>query len=229
MISKTKLNDTFAVNEIPIDQHKLGENLSYLMDIHHISVNQLSTNTNIPVTTIKRIKTEENTNPTINSLLPIAHFFSITINELLGIDPLPDDIKIKSYNENQQFWTKIIIIKWEQVNSWLTDQFSIDANSSTISTDIHVSKKSFALTIEDDNFPGFMKDMKIIIDPSKEPVNNSYVLAIKKNQLTPNLYRLLIHNNHHYLMPLDPELKISELDEEWNLIGTLVQGRIDVY
>lgn len=51
----------------------------------------LSKHTGVPYTTIARLRNSPNSNPTSSTLRPIAQFFDITIDQLLGDHPLPSD------------------------------------------------------------------------------------------------------------------------------------------
>src|SRR3989339_1637782 len=96
----------------------LRERFENLLAEYKISLAQLHKNTGVPLTTLKRIKNDLFANPTLSSLAPIADFFSITINQLVGIDPLPTDLPLGVYIEKRDTWTAVPLISWEQAISW---------------------------------------------------------------------------------------------------------------
>src|ERR1700721_1959638 len=65
----------------------LSENLNMLMAKARLSSNELAREINIAATTIKRIRNKDQANPTITTLLPIANYFSISLNQLIGNEP----------------------------------------------------------------------------------------------------------------------------------------------
>src|SRR5580704_4784010 len=64
----------------------LSDNLNTLMARSRINSSELARLTGLPATTIKRIRNNEQSNPTVSTLLPIAKYFSMTISELLACE-----------------------------------------------------------------------------------------------------------------------------------------------
>ncbi len=70
---------------------RLSAILNHLMAESKIDGVQLSRRTGIPVTTINRLrKNDADNNPTLSTLVPLAHFFAITVSQLIGDEPIPD-------------------------------------------------------------------------------------------------------------------------------------------
>ena len=67
---------------------KLNYILSKLMSNSSIDDTLLSKETGIPISTIKRMRLNEEANPTSTTLAPIASYFKITIDQLLGLSPI---------------------------------------------------------------------------------------------------------------------------------------------
>ena len=63
----------------------ISEVLSDLLYKHNITPTDLSSQTNVPEVTIMRLLKNKNSNPTLSTLLPIAKYFKITINDLCCI------------------------------------------------------------------------------------------------------------------------------------------------
>ena len=66
-------------------KHKLAKKLNELMEEKQLTSHQISAKTQIPQTTIYRLTRNEYSNPTVSILVPLAKFFGITIDELLGV------------------------------------------------------------------------------------------------------------------------------------------------
>jgi len=64
--------------------HNISEVLGNLLRKHNMKSKDLSEQTKVPTMTIIRLLKNRNANPTLATLLPIAKYFKITINELCG-------------------------------------------------------------------------------------------------------------------------------------------------
>jgi len=209
------------------DDLKLRDNLVKLMSECNINAVELSRTTNLPISTIRRIRQADDANPTISSLIPIAEFFSITLNQLIGIDPLPNDRIIGAYLEKRENWLQIPIINWKQVLTYPSP--NIDLNQvSTISTDATLSEKSYALSVEEDNWPGFLKGTILVIDPSATPEHRDYIVTHKEGQSKASFHQLHIDDDQKYLRPLNPAYLTKLFDDTYKILGTLIQIRMDV-
>src|SRR5579863_7222932 len=111
------------------------------MEDNRISLSVLHRNTGIAIPTIKRLQSDPTTNPTITTLLPIAHFFNISISQLIGTEPLPSGIK--GYKENKTFWLKVPLISWEKAIDWRKNSLQ-EKIDSFILVDIDVGQTPFA-------------------------------------------------------------------------------------
>ncbi len=80
----------------------LSDNLNLLMARSRLNSSELARLTGLPATTIKRIRNNEHSNPTISTLLPIAKQFSITLSELVACELL-SDIQNKASVEAHSF------------------------------------------------------------------------------------------------------------------------------
>ena len=68
-------------------KHQLSQTLERLMATRTINDIRLSQATGVPSTTIARLRTNSEANPTVSSLRPIARFFGVSISQLLGDAP----------------------------------------------------------------------------------------------------------------------------------------------
>lgn len=204
----------------------LRDNLNSLMEECKISLSELHRNTGVPIATIQRIKNDQDSNPTISTLKPIADFFCISVSQLIGDDPLPAQRASGVYIENREHWIKIPIISWEQAITWPSIN-TFDLKLSTTSTDIDVGGNTFALKIVDDDWVGFSKGAIIIIDPNLNPKNRDYILVHKNGMETAIIKTYLIYEDAPYLIPLNSNFKTVPLDEEYRILGVIVQIRMD--
>ncbi len=210
---------------LPFD--RLKSILDNLLTENKLSIVQLSKNTGVPVTTIKRIKYSKDPNPTINSLLPIANFFSLTVNQLIGLEPFPKERSLGVYQENKALWTRVPLIGWESILEWLENKNSCILNDH-ITTDVELSSTAFALVVSEDNWITFPKGINLIIDPEKEPKHKSYIIVFNKLLAAPFFYQLLTFDGAYYLKPPHVDYKTVPYDKDiYDFKGTLIQARLE--
>src|SRR3990167_1974125 len=87
---------------------RIAQILNRLMAEKKIRATELARRINLPQPTVHRIATGACEHPHISSLAPIAHFFSISIDQLKGHEPIP--------------WldraSKVPLLTWEDVLHW---------------------------------------------------------------------------------------------------------------
>ena len=206
---------------------KLQQNLKELIGEYKISLAELHKNTAVPITTIHRMCDNPEANPTIASLKPIADFFNISVNQLIGDEPIEIKKIKKLYRENRQNWTSINIISWAQSIVWPSNIKNCKTNK-TILTDISVSGSTFALEIKENHGHGFLKGAVIIVDPDLSPDNLDYVIAFKIGTKTPTLKQICSYEDEVYLKPLNKEFHAVKLTNEHKILGVVRQIRFDL-
>jgi SOS-response transcriptional repressor LexA len=210
-----------------VNQLKLHEVLRHLMDEIHISEAELARQTKIPQPTLHRILSGATTSPRGASLAPLAHFFSITINQLLGEDPLPKNRVSGTYNPRIQGWKSIPLLKITEIQSFLASE---DKTSSErwVSTDMTVSKEAFAIVAEGNAMaPRFEEGTILIFEPAQAPRDQDFVLALIKKQNTPLFKQILIDGDDRYLKSFNADYRTVYMEKEDSLLGTLVQAKMD--
>lgn len=213
-------------NKKNIFTQKLGSSIERLMELHHVNMNQLHKNTGVPLTTINRIINDESVNPTITSLIPIADYFGVTLNQLMGIDPLDSDILVGKYARKRDLWTDVPIINWEDTAEWPLNLHTL-AISNAISTDVTLGEHPFALVINEMNWEGFFPNTILIVDSNLQPEHSDYAVVLKLGQKRASLKQILIDDDKTYLRPVNKDYQTQLLDESYKLLGVVVQIRMD--
>lgn len=191
-----------------------------------ITINQLHENTGVALTTIKRMKTDNACNPTIASLLPIAYFFNITINQLIGIEPLEKEETLGVYFENRVKWKTLPLINWEDVIDWPNNK---PTNlTETVATDIDLSENSYALKVIESNWDSFLKNTILVVDYIIKPTHHNYGIFHKKGEEKASLKYVLIEDGDTYLEPVNNMYKTYPLSDQYICKGTLMQIRRDM-
>ncbi len=205
----------------PIGQN-LNKNLSMLMETNGVSLTMLHRNTGIALPTIKRLQIDPLANPTITTLLPIANFFGITVNQLIGNHPIPK--VITGYIENKSHWLNIPLTTWELVVAWSNKEIREKTNSFVLA-DIDVGENPFALTVIEDNWINIPKGALLILNSDIQPIHKDYVVICKAGQTHATLKQIIIDEEKTYLFSLNPYLPPTLLDDSYKLFGVLIQIR----
>jgi SOS-response transcriptional repressor LexA len=212
---------------------RLSEMLNQLMIECAIDGVQLSKNTGVPVTTINRLRKGDPTNnPTLTTLVPLSEFFTITVSQLIGDEPLSAKRIEGEHNPNMIAWKSIPHLAWEQVELWLENKANFESKiNKWTATDIDVSDKTFAITMEGDSmYPRFPEGTLFIIEP-EQPVNNrDFVVILPKDHSKPLFKQILIDGSDYYIKSLSKdfkEIKKISLNEDHKIIGVMIQARTE--
>lgn len=205
---------------------KLGKILKRLLFEHDMKAVDLAREVDVPQPTIHRIITGKSTRPYISSLKPIADFFRISTEQLTGEQTLSG--KEQSIEKDVSFPSKIKnvpLIPWNKILDIDTENNQFE-KTPCISD---ISEIGFATLMQDSSMlPLFPKNSILIIDPSVQPTDRSYVLAKLTNPEQIIFRQLIIDLEHKYLKPLSLDLstfKMRLLDEEDEILGCLVESR----
>ncbi len=210
-----------------MNQLKLHEVLRQLMDEIHISEAELARQTKIPQPTLHRILSGATTSPRGASLAPLANFFSITINQLLGEDPLPKNRIAGTYNPRVQGWKSLPLLKITDVKAFLDSEDKTNSDR-WVSTDMTVSKEAFAIVAEGKAMaPRFEEGTVLIFEPEHTPHDQDFVVALVQKQNTPLFKQILIDGDDRYLKSLNADYKTVFMDKDDLVLGTLVQAKMD--
>jgi len=202
------------------------KNLLFQKDMKPID---LARETGVPQQTIQRWVSGSSTRPYKDSLKPIAQYFSLTEEQLLGKEPIAS---LWAPEKEASFTTMLADFKTAPLLEWAE---AMDAATAKVPAKHllpimgNISHEAFAVLMPDHSMdPVFPKDSVLIFDPQKKAVDRSYVLVKLDGCATPTFRQLLIDAEDSYLKPLNPDLsayKIRFLTEKDKIIATLFESR----
>ena len=201
---------------------KLSDNLNLLMAEARLNANELARRTNIPPSSIKKIRNNDNPNPTLTTLSPLANFFSVTVSQLIGEIPLKLDSKQvieTSYALQQQ---RIPIISWSEAASWPE---ILDIEHTSIATEHKYSKNSFGLVTEKNINERLPEGTLLLIDTEATIEGCDYALVLKNNQNAPSIKQILIEDDQIFLKSLQIDNLIISKSDEYKILGIIVEYR----
>ncbi|MEM1243856.1 MAG: S24 family peptidase [Pseudomonadota bacterium] len=211
-----------------LKKYSLSGNLRKLMKNYDLDAPELSRKSGIPVQTINRLRRDEESNPTLASLIPLAAYFHLTLNELIGLDEMPSDATFGKMITQKLQANFVPLIKMQNLktNFETNIPYVVTSNDSFIATSIKVSKDAFALTISSDVLvPLFREGTILIFDPNVNTNNKDVVLALLNNSRSPKIRQIFIDNDDHYFKPINPEFGKMVQCEEYKLLGVMVQAQ----
>ena len=223
-IHVNKIMNSIQINFMPkflvMKNTRIGQILTRLMADKKIRAAELARQINLPQPTVHRIATGACEHPHLSSLEPIADFFSVSIDQLKGHEPITwfDHV------------FKIPLLTWKEVLNWPAKKNEMQ-NNELILTDAAVSKAGFALKIKDASMdPVFPKNTLLIADPERQAKDRSYIIAKLMNHPEAIFRQLLIDAGDYYLKSLSPDFdqyKMTRLNNNDKILSVVVQAKRD--
>lgn len=152
----------------------LSQNLKKILRDHDMNISDLARAINLPQSTLNQLFLGVSTSPRISTIIPIAKFFYVSVDILLGLS---------QNTENINYHTNVPIIEWENIKKWIdfNSDFNLFTHKQWVITDKKIDKLSFAIKSTKAMEPVFMANSVLIIDTSKTIADNSYVVCCEKN------------------------------------------------
>lgn len=208
------------------DYSKIGENISSLMEICGVDASELSKQTGIPSSTISRLRSmTSEVSPNLNSLVPIANYFKITLSQLIGEEPINKTIYEKIKPEKTKKIPIPILNNSNIVDFLETKNIN---NIQFITTDVYLHEGSFAFYLQGNAMePQFPEQTLLIIDQKLKIENLDYVLALPVGKNFAIFRQIFIEGEEKYLRTLNPTfnefIKINH--DSHKILGVMVQSR----
>jgi transcriptional regulator with XRE-family HTH domain len=206
----------------------LSSNLKQLMRIHgNLSVSELARLTDIPQPTIHHMLFGSTKNPRKKALEALSNFFSISIDQLIGDEELPQIIP-ENLKEDLQLRT-VPILDWDLLGNWPNNKESIKSVKQ-IFLDKEITPNSFSVIISDPSLePLFPLNSLLIFDAAKTPKDRDFVIVRTGENNHILLNRLFTENNEYYLKQNseDGNMVLLKINKSTDIImGVLIEARI---
>lgn len=168
----------------------------------------------IPTNKITRILNGDVTDPKASTLLQIANYFEISIEQLLGLEPLVRE----GISEQPEATRSLPIYEFTKpfqvAKEWYRWAFN------------EIDGEYFALTIDTDLYePTFPQHSLLIVNTDIMPDDRSYVVV--KNKDTPqhcSIKKYVLEANQIYLYPINPKLPVEIFDKNlYTITGVVLE------
>ncbi|MCW5589911.1 MAG: helix-turn-helix domain-containing protein [Legionellales bacterium] len=210
-------------------KHYLGlsQRLQELLYDKRMNASELAREVGLPVPTVHRLVTGKSTRPYKSSLKPIADYFSLSVDQLIGEEPLVEVQTFATLPANKKQTIELPLYEWAQL-SQIRENSAHPDESIIVMNDL--SAQCFALKMNDSSMmPQFPKGSVLIFDPTKEPFDRSFVLVQLVDGDNLFVFReLILDANHRFIRALAPDLtgtQLRLLDEGDEVVAVLVEAR----
>ncbi len=229
---KTRAPRTPAVKKADIRQkYKIHEVLRGLLHELNMTEAELSRRAGVPQPTLHRILAGGTTSPGSKTLIPLANFFCVSINQLIGVDPLPEKRVQGQFNPNIVGWSPVPVLSWDDAAD-LKKFFSEVQKKSWekwTSTDVQVGEEAFALIVEKpmatDDFP---TGTIMVFETASKANSGDFVIVKIEGNKSVVLRQLISDGDQKYLRPLHPDFPTTPFHKDQHtIIGLLRQSRKD--
>lgn len=214
------------MNKNPTQMSRILKKLLFVRDMKPVD---LARKVDLPPPTIHRFLTGKSKNPYKTSLEPIADYFGITTTQLLGDEPLPDNILREIDGQTHDNKTGIIqlpLLTWNALDYRNQPHSHCSKKIPFIG---RISEQAFATEMPNTSMePVFLKGSTLIFDPHKPATDRSYILVKLAQQQHYIFRQLVVDMDKRYLKPLNPDLyatPMRELSCDDEIIGILQEAR----
>lgn len=205
----------------------LKETLKKLMLRHgNISVSDLAKATGLPQPTLHQLYSGITENPRKKTLEILADYFSVSVNQMTGVEPMPQGLSRQIKRQLNIHTTPIL--RWDDLYDW-PEKINFDEKEEII-LDNNESSTTFAIKMIGSSMePLFPSGSLLIFDAGKVAQDRDCVIIYLKEQHQFSVKRLLLDGNTAYVKSINPELnditttKVSPGDK---IIATLLEARI---
>lgn len=181
---------------------------------------ELARRMEIPVATLNKIKKGRINDPRGSTLLQLADYFGLTVDQLLGNTPIEKGLKasichVPILDEDKILSTNLQMLNYKNHDKWLSCNFSHSI----------VRHKTLAMQVNGDAmYPLFDRSTVIVIDADATPKSHQYVLAFIKSRGELVLRELLIDGGLKILKALDKNFASIEMCDGDYIVGTVIHS-----
>lgn len=204
----------------------LAKNLELLLERDHVTPAYLSNTSGIDKPVISRILNGKTTNPQVDTLKPIAAFFNITIDQLIGQSALSTD---QTYGIVVPINRLLVpLIEWKHAPYWLEIKNNYKPEK-TIDAKTNSSKDSYALYIDHHSFePRFAKNSIIIVDPRLKPGNRDYIITQSSKDLASlKIEQVITDDKKMFLKSVSGKMEMKKVSKIMSL-GVIMESHLNL-
>lgn len=204
--------------------NRIADTLSMLMG--DMSESALARAVNLPKATIHRVLSGSTPDPRAGTLLPIAQYFNITIEQLMGISQLPSDSPLEIVDSVNAI--DMPFISFDKLRSWSIGSYEPDKFYKITSFGNNpIDNNCFITQINSDEMAPLFSNKTFLIVRKKTIIRNDDIVIIFNPADDQVLIRKYVQlKGDDYLISSNQLYNIIEYNNEFQLIGIVIEGRI---
>lgn len=156
----------------------IGENIRRLMSCSKMSEADLCRGVNLPQTTVNRLLSGHTTDPRVNTLVAIAQFFEVSLEQILGFEALiPNNLGISTRG------CILPIVNWNNLSNWLYNKLEISNElHHWVKTERNFNEHSFALPAPASCSQVFGEDGVLLMNRlQSDEIEDGKILLLEQN------------------------------------------------
>lgn len=216
---------------VDIQEKSISTTLKHLLKKSKKSGNSLARELGFPPPTINRLVIGDVKDPRLSTLIAIADYYKISIEQLIGRINLPDN-PTNQKHDGETTTSKLAILipvlstmdaveyKKHLLNP--LDYFRWQENESSKNHNI------FSVKIKSDLYqPVFPINTLVIVNPELKPESNDYVLVVFSGDSTGTIKKYVSEGRYKYLYSLNQELKTIPFEpNDCVILGVIIEAFI---
>ncbi len=215
-------------NKLTSISEGIKHSLTILTERYGISEAELCRKTNISQPTLNRLLTGTTDDPRASTLNEIAKFFNITLDQLLGNQPIPQSL---STSTNPAATTYLPVFTWENIADWRSLLKKISPNTWSYWTEAEPSIQPHCFAIKvigESMWPQFTEGSLLIVDPTVTPKHRDYVLAFLQKKREVLFRQYVSEGSSKVLKPINTAFRPTVMTKEDKIIGVVLKSRLDL-
>lgn len=209
------------------DALSIKEILNYLLTTHGMSEAELGRKINVPRPTINRLVSGRTPDPRASTLKAIADYFEVSIDQLLGKQPL---LINNCQNLFKTTNIELPIIDWTKATKWEVQIQNLNHENhfDWVMIDPSIETGLFALKVQGESmWPQFAENTVLIIDPKKQAKNKDFVIVYIKQSDEIFFRQLIIEGKYKFLKAINVIFPTISIGSDDIIIGVVLQARND--
>lgn len=203
---------------------KISSVLQHLIKQKGITTTQLGREAGVAQPVTYRLVKGTINNPRLHTLIPFTEYFNITMDQLLGDQPLPDQVEVIEVKP-EPIRHQLPLYQWDELTAFPTRLPTEEVQN--IETSLSVSEQSFAVVTKDLSMnKDFLANMTLIVDPTLTVQHRDFAIIELSADDAPVFRQVFFDAGSIYLKPTDENFKtiILEKDSRYRFLGVVVQS-----
>lgn len=188
----------------------------------NLSASSLAEKLDMPRNKISRILNGDVSDPKASTLTPIANYFGVTIDELLGVKPIANEI---IHTRDRTLLIEKPFVSQDKIIDWINNNYEPNLFYKIAIKDDELFENSFISKIDSDALtPIISPSMFLIIGKDAQLKTGDFVIASDNKGLL--LRKIQIEGDEWYLSAINPVYKTIRKEENFFIIGKVLDARL---